>query len=63
MLHPESPKPARAQQSGVPVDKALGMDTTSPPRDPPREDLSGESPEPLTFAIKFPIFVSDVGGL
>lgn len=33
------------------------------PQDPPQENISRESPEPLTFAIKFSIFVSDVRGL
>ena len=43
--------------------RPLSRDTAFPPKDPPWENISGESLEPLTFAVKFPIFVSDVCGL
>ena len=43
--------------------RPLSRDTGFPPKDPPWENISGESLEPLTFAVKFPIFVSDVCGL
>lgn len=39
--------------------KPLGMDATSPPKDP-WENVSMEHLEPLTFAIEFPIFVSNI---
>lgn len=39
--------------------KPLGMDATSPPKNP-QKNVSVEHLEPLTFAIKFPIFVSNI---
>lgn len=62
-LHPESPNSARAEQPCLLASTGLLAGRNLPSKDPPWENISRESPEPLTFAVKFPIFVSDVRGL